>query len=62
MQRSADKVGKSVFWDVHGIIFTDYLEKGKTMNSDYYIALLECLKDEIAEKLPAFEEEVAVSS
>ena len=42
----------SVFWDAHGIIFIDYLEKGKTINSDYYIALLERLKDEIAEKRP----------
>ena len=51
-QRSAGKVMASVFWDAHGIIFIDYLEKGKTINSEYYIALLERLKDEIAEKRP----------
>ena len=28
----------SVFRDAHGIIFIDYLEKGKTINSDYYTA------------------------
>jgi [histone H3]-lysine36 N-dimethyltransferase SETMAR len=51
-QQSAGKVMASVFWDAHGIIFIFYLEKGKTINSDYYIALLERLKDEIAEKRP----------
>jgi [histone H3]-lysine36 N-dimethyltransferase SETMAR len=51
-QKSAGKVMASVFWDAHGIIFIDYLKKGKTINSDYYVALLERLKDEIAEKRP----------
>ncbi|KAF7272648.1 hypothetical protein GWI33_014587 [Rhynchophorus ferrugineus] len=49
-QQSAGKVMASVFWDAHGIIFIDYLKKGRTINSDYYIVLLDCLKDEIAEK------------
>ena len=53
-QQSAGKVMASVFWDAHGIIFIDYLEKGKTINSDYYIALLERLKDEIVEIRPQF--------
>jgi len=30
------KVMASVFWDCHGILFVDYLEKGKTINSEYY--------------------------
>ena len=30
-QKSAGKV----IWDAHGIFFIDYLEKGKTINSDY---------------------------
>ncbi|KAF7266255.1 hypothetical protein GWI33_020292 [Rhynchophorus ferrugineus] len=51
-QEAACKVMASVFWDVHGIIFIDYLEKGRTINSDYYIALLNRLMDEIAEKRP----------
>jgi len=51
-QKSAGKVLASVFWDAYRIIFIDYLEKGKTINSDYYIALLERLKDEIAKKRP----------
>jgi len=53
-QKSAGKVLTSVFWDTHGIIFIEYLEKGKTINSDYYITLLECLKDEILKKRPHF--------
>lgn len=51
-QQSAGKVMASVFWDAHGIIFIDYLQKGQTINSDYYIALLERLKAEIAKKRP----------
>ena len=51
-QQSAGKVMASVFWDAHGIIFIDYLEKGKTINSDYYTALLNRLKAEIVKKRP----------
>ncbi|KAM8701714.1 hypothetical protein ACLKA7_005457 [Drosophila subpalustris] len=51
-QQLAGKVMASVFWDAHGIIFIDYLQKGQTINSDYYMALLERLKDEIAKKRP----------
>ncbi|CAH2108195.1 unnamed protein product [Euphydryas editha] len=52
----------SVFWDAHRIIFIDYLGRGKTINSDYYIALLEHFKDEIAIKTAPFEEEESVVS
>ena len=38
--------------DVRGVIFIDYLEKGNTINSEYYISLLERLKTEIAKKRP----------
>lgn len=51
-QQSAGKVMASVFWDTHGVIFIDYLEKGKSINSDYYIDLLVRLKEEIAKKRP----------
>ncbi|KAL7723955.1 hypothetical protein ACLKA6_019947 [Drosophila palustris] len=51
-QQLAGKVMASVFWDAHGIIFIDYLQKGQTINSDYYMALLERLKAEIAKKRP----------
>ena len=42
----------SVFLDAHGIFFIDYLEKGKTINSDYYMALLDRLSAEITKKRP----------
>ena len=49
-QQTAGRVMASVFWDVHGIIFIDYLEHGKIINSDYYIDLLVRLKAEIIKK------------
>jgi len=33
---SAGKVMASVFWNAEGILFIDYLEKGKTINGEYY--------------------------
>ena len=41
---------KSVFWDAHGILFIDYLEKGKTINRHYFMALLDRLSAEIKKK------------
>jgi hypothetical protein len=49
-QWSAGKVMASVFWDVRGIKFIYYLEKGQTINIEYYIALLERLNDKIKKK------------
>ena len=46
------KVMASVSWDVHGTLFIDYLEKGKTINSDYYMVLLDRLSAEIKKKRP----------
>ena len=40
----------SVFWYPHGIIFIDYLEKGRTITGAYYAALLDQLVDEIRKK------------
>uniref|UniRef100_A0A2S2QFV8 Mariner Mos1 transposase n=1 Tax=Sipha flava TaxID=143950 RepID=A0A2S2QFV8_9HEMI len=51
-QKSAGKVMASVFWDAQGILFIDYLEKGKRINSEYYMALLVRLKEEITKKRP----------
>jgi histone-lysine N-methyltransferase SETMAR len=42
----------TVFWDARGIIFVDYLEKGKTITGDYYASLLDQLKNQIEEKRP----------
>ena len=55
-QSSADKVLASIFWDAQGILFINYFEKGRTINSDYYKALLVCLKEEITKKTAPSEE------
>ena len=49
---SAGKVMATVFWDSSGIIFIDYLEKGKTITGEYYATLLNQLNDAIKEKRP----------
>jgi len=36
---SAGKVTASVFWDAEGILFIDYLEKGKTITGDIIISI-----------------------
>ena len=51
-QQWAGKVTASIFWDAHGIFFIDYLEKGKTIKSDYYMALLDGLNAESKKKGP----------
>ena len=43
---------KCSFWGAHGILFIDYLEKGKTVNSDYYTELLDRLSAKIKKKRP----------
>lgn len=35
----AGKIMATVFWDTHGIVFIDYLEKGKTIMGVYYVRL-----------------------
>ena len=52
MQMSAGKILATAFWDAPGILFIDYLEKGRTINGEYYMALLVRLKEEIAKKRP----------
>ena len=42
----------SVFWDAHGVIFIDYLEKGKMTTRAYYAVLLDRLVKEIRKKWP----------
>ncbi|XP_039309549.1 protein GVQW3-like [Solenopsis invicta] len=37
---SAGKVMATVFWDLQGVIYIDYLEKGKTVTGLYYAELL----------------------
>jgi hypothetical protein len=46
----AVKVLASIFWDQDGILLTDYLPKGQTINTEYYSSLLVPLKDILKEK------------
>ena len=47
---SAGKVMPSVFWDGEGILFIDYLEKGKTITGEYYSNLLTRLEKNSSQK------------
>lgn len=49
---SAGKVMATVFWDSQGVIYIDYLEKGKTINGPYYATLLEKFNAEVVKKRP----------
>ena len=44
-----------MFWDAEGILFTDYLEKGKTITGEYYSCLLTRLDENIREKRTSLE-------
>ena len=48
--RSAGKVMATVFWDAQGVIMTDYLESGQTINKEYYSAELKKLREEVKKK------------
>ena len=40
----------TVFWDKEGILMTNYLSKGQTVNAEYYSNLLCRLKEALKEK------------
>ena len=48
----AGKVMAYVFWDAKGIVFINYLQKGKTINGEYYVKLLRELGPAIKLKRP----------
>jgi hypothetical protein len=50
----------SVLWDGRDIIFIEYLEKGQTINSVYYIAIFECFTNEIKIKRPHLKKKKAL--
>ena len=41
--------------DAEGILFIDYLEKGKTISGEYYSSLLTRLEEKICEKSPGLQ-------
>ena len=42
----------NVFWDAHGVITIEYLEKGRAVTRGYCAALLDRLVDDIRKKRP----------
>ena len=50
MVHSSGKVMASIFWDSQGVIMTDYLEQGRTINDAYYAGELRRLLQENARK------------
>jgi hypothetical protein len=50
MQKSAENILASIFWDQDGILLIVYLPKGRTINTEYYSSLLEQMKDILREK------------
>ncbi|XP_076059369.1 histone-lysine N-methyltransferase SETMAR-like [Oratosquilla oratoria] len=50
VQKSAGKVMLSVFWNCHGVIFTDYLANAQIITSTYYCTLLNKLRDALKKK------------
>lgn len=57
---SAGKIISTVFCDCQAIIFVDYLDKGRTINAEFYASLLLQLCDKITEKLPYLAKEKMV--
>jgi len=50
VQKSAEKVLASIFWDQNGILLIDYLPKGQTIKAEYYSSLLVQLEAILKEK------------
>ena len=51
-KQSSGKVMVSIFWNEHGVVFINYLEKGRTITGTYYAPFLDRLVDEIWKKRP----------
>jgi histone-lysine N-methyltransferase SETMAR len=49
-QRTAGKMMMSIFWDKDGILLTDYLPRGHTVNGAYYAGLIQKLRVAVKEK------------
>jgi histone-lysine N-methyltransferase SETMAR len=58
---SAGKVTAWVFWDAGGILFIDYLEKGKIITGEYYPNLLTRLDETVREKRPGLKKKKKIS-
>ena len=50
VQKSAGEFLASILWDQDGILLIDCLQKGQSINAEYYSSLLVQLKDILEEK------------
>ena len=50
VSKSVGKIMVSVFWDASGILLVDFLEKGRSINGEYYASLLGELRAAIVQK------------
>ncbi len=48
--RSAGKIMMVIFWDKDGVLLTEYLQRGTTINGPYYASIIERLRSVILEK------------
>ena len=49
-ERSAGKIVMIIFWDSDGVLLTEYLPRGTTINGPYYASIIERLYSVIVEK------------
>ena len=49
-ERSAGKIMMIIFWDKDGVLLTEYLLRGTTINGTYYASIIERLRSVILEK------------
>ena len=50
--RSKVKVMLIVFFDIRGMVHHEFVPEGQTVNKEYYLAVLKCLREKICQKRP----------
>ncbi len=52
LEKSAHKLMVTVFWDQHGILLVEFMDRGTTINSERYCEILDKLRKAIKNKRP----------
>jgi len=52
MSRSNMKVMLVVFFDWHGVMHYEFIPRGRTVNKEFYVAVLKCLRGAVCRKRP----------
>lgn len=50
MGPSLNKVKAIIFWNARGVVYINYLEKGRKLNGSYYANLLDRFNEDLNEK------------